>query len=163
IVGQSVLLSGEPYLVIGVLPDLPRVSPDEPEIWVPLVLAAVSNGRSAHTLNVFGRLKPSVTLEQAQAEMNTIAARLEREYPNENTGHGVNVFALHDETVASNVRAAMLILLGATGLVLLIACANIANLSLVRTAQRRREISIRTALGAGGRRVIRQLLTESLV
>jgi putative ABC transport system permease protein len=166
IVGQSILLSGTSNTVVGVLPDIPNVIQSEAQIWKPLVLSAgFRDGalpRGAHFLAVFARLKPGVSLQRARSEMDTVAGRLEREFPNENTGHGINVFTLQEE-ITGNVRPALFILLGAVGLVLLIACANIANLALVRTSRRRREISIRAALGAGSGRVVRQLLTESVL
>lgn len=161
IIGRKITLSSEPYEVIGVLPDLDNVIAPEVDVWQPLILNAVPN-RGAHFLDAFARLRPGVTLLQARAAMDVIASQLERQYPNENTGHGVNIFPLEEE-LTGKVRPALLILLGAVGLVLLVACANVANLFIVRVAQRQRELSIRTALGAGAGQLVRQLLTESIL
>jgi putative ABC transport system permease protein len=166
IVGRSIRLSGAPYTVIGILPPLTLTIRSEapqfdPEIWTPKV---ISNDyvRGFHNFIVFARLKTGVSLVQARADMDSVTAGLERQYPNDNTGHGANVFSVADE-LTGGVRPALLILFGAVGLVLLVACANVANLSLARTVARRREISIRTAIGAGAGRLVRQLLTESLL
>jgi putative ABC transport system permease protein len=161
IVGRTILLNGRPFTVIGVLPDIRHGIRRSAEIWTPLVLTNETS-RGNHYLDVVARLKPAVTLQRAQAEMDIVGTRVEQQYPNENTGHGISVFGLHEE-VTGGVREALWMLLGAVGLVLLVACANVANLFLARTAQRRREISIRTALGAGAGRLIRQLLTESIL
>jgi len=161
IVGQTIQLTGESYTVIGILPEGSSLMREKSAIWKPMVISS-SPPRGAHFLDVYARMKPGVSLAQARAEMDAIGARLEREYANENTGHGVNVFMLEDEIVGS-VRPALLVLLAAVGLVLLVGCANVANLYLVRTSQRRREISIRRALGSGTMRMVRQLLTESLL
>jgi putative ABC transport system permease protein len=166
IVGRSVRLNGEPHTIVGVLPDVTLAIRSEapqldPEIWTPLVLGPDSV-RSSHYLSVFARLKPGVSAPQARLDMDAVAGRLELQHVSENTGHGVNVFPVTEELVGG-VRPALLILFGAVGLVLLVACANVANLALSRTVSRRREISIRAAIGAGTGRILRQLLTESLV
>ena len=161
IVGRKITLNGEPFLVIGVLPQMPDMFAGKTEIWQPLVLNPQA-GRGQHFLNVYARMKPGVSLARTRADMDVVAGRLESQFPDANTGHGVNVFSLEEELTGS-VRPALLMLMGAVGLVLLVACANVANLYMARTVQRRREISIRTALGAGSGRLMRQLLTESLL
>lgn len=161
ILDRTITLTGKPFTVIGVLPPMTHVIAKESEIWEPLVVdPGASRGR--HFLNVYGRLKAGVSIEQARVEMDLLASRLEQQYPNENTGHGVNLFSLEEE-VTGNVRPALFVLLGAVGLLLTLACVNVANLYLSRAVQRQRELSIRIALGARTATLIRQSLTESLL
>lgn len=162
LVGQKLTLNGQPYTVVGVMP--PEFQfPADREVWAPRVLLEYHRQQRGPTYwNVIARLKPGVTINQAQDEMNAIAERLAIQYPDTNGGMGSTVVSL-PEQLTGHVRSALWILLGAVGFVLLIACGNVANLLLVRGAERHREFAIRSALGAARVRLIRQLLTESLL
>ncbi|HSY68777.1 MAG TPA: ABC transporter permease, partial [Edaphobacter sp.] len=161
-VGKTINLDGDPYTIVGVMgPAMNK--PGFARIWVPVALTpAAAAVRNNHNYLAVGRLKPGVTVEQAQAEMNTISQRLEQAYPAEDKGWGVVIHPLRDETVG-DIRPALLMMLGAVAFVLLIACANVANLLLARTFSRRKEIAIRTAMGALRSRIIQQLLGESVL
>jgi putative ABC transport system permease protein len=163
VIGQSLTLNNHSYTVIGVMPAHFRFPGREQEFWTPMAFEPdEAAGRGDHYLSVAARLKPGVTRQQAQAEMDTIAARLQRQYPRTNTDQGVALVPLHEE-FAGAIRKPLLILMGVVGFVLLIACANLTNLLLARATQRASELTIRAALGATRMRLIRQLLTESVL
>jgi predicted permease len=171
IVGKAVHLSGDLYTVIGVMPATFRFPMNQPRVGIWTTLAADddpkdpkpnTSNRGSHFLNAFGRLKPGVTVAQADQDIRTIAVNLAKEYPNTNTRHDSARVLTEISALLGDTREVLLVVFGAVALVLLIACGNIANLLLARMRERQREIALRSALGAGRRRIVRQLLAESV-
>jgi predicted permease len=177
VVGQTITLNATPYTVVGVAPPSFKgiVSLNRPDVlWIPITmrdylltgqLKALENHRRMRWISIVGRLKPQVSVAEARAGMKTIAASLEKEYPRDNKGRTVELFPLNESALGINQRQQFSlaggVLMGVVGLVLLIACVNLANLLLAQAAKREKELSIRAAMGAGRFRLVRQLLTES--
>jgi putative ABC transport system permease protein len=159
---QSLMLDGTSYAIVGVLP-AGAFFPGDLEIAIPLVPQSQDDRRYEHELDVYGRLRPGVTLDQADAEMKEIAARLYSGFPDIDRSWRTGIAPLAREIVGPELRTALFVLLGAVALLLLIACANLSNLLLVRASARAHELAIRTALGAGRSEIVRQIVTESLV
>jgi putative ABC transport system permease protein len=162
ILGKDLTLDSTAYKVVGILPGGSWYDRHPADVWIPLALTRASASREFHNMQVFGRLNAGYTLAAAYAELNGIAARIAAEYPKTNKGWSVDVDLTADRVIGARLRQWLRLLFGAVGAVLLIACVNLANLLLARSAARERELWVRLSLGAGRARLLRQFLTESL-
>ncbi|HUI42004.1 MAG TPA: ABC transporter permease [Terriglobia bacterium] len=167
VVGSKITLGGQPYVVVGVMArefQFPHIWGTKPEFWIPLNLQAPAwrKSRGNHWMWVLGRMKKGVSLERASADMGTLSARLTQQYPDTNTGVNAKVVGLQAR-LTERIRPALLMLIATVGFLMLIACVNVANLLLAKAVTRRREIAIRMAVGCSRWKVIRQLLTESVL
>ena len=163
IIGRNILLDNQPHTVIGVLPAGSAFDRAFNQIWRPLAFEPSNMTRNFHWFGSFARLKPGVSLKDAQAQMDAVGARIAQAYPDSNKGWGVVVERYEDILIGPEMRTALFTLLAASGMVLLIGCANLANLALARAISREREVAVRASLGAGRWRLVRQFLTDNVV
>jgi putative ABC transport system permease protein len=163
VIGRSITLDGAPHTIIGVLPAGGAFDRAYAQIWRPLAFEPQNMTRNFHWFFSFAKLKRGVTAKQATAQMDTIGARIARDYPDSNKGWGVSIEPFADTVVGTQLRQSLYVLLAAVGMVLLIGCANLANLTLARGTAREREVAIRASVGAGRWRLVRQFLTENVL